>query len=759
METGVSQGASNCLRLSQGASDCLRLSQTVLRCLQPKTGKGYMMLAHSEIDTLTKHMSRPSFSATAGFGALSLGKEKSVADLYSMILNPMETGSVDVTARETPESYLQKCTQNIKAEIWGMCVSKVRDVFSQWRDKLMDKVYFNGVEAKDGSEDILVVAGYKDQACSKAVDLRELRWNLVVWGNSLHLLLTPGKKEGGVNHGDALMLRSGRRVKDRFNSGGSKFFHVVGYVQPYFAELSAIRDFQIKLRTGKDPMLSVLAAPGTRGEFMYKGEDGGYSTDMVPINELQRTIIGGMGCKIECIQGPPGTGKSTTIFHVVKSAIPSGYHAIVTCVQNKALDSIAEKLGPTGMPFIVYGNPSRLGDCAERFTLKAQVERDPAVMRVRRGLDLVSWKRGLVLRGMRRIVENWFDVECKRGWTRLWEAWVVCGNHEGYAALVVGLAELDQESRLLETTLIEARLEAKLQLEEASLASLSTMDGLCNVNRISTVTRKSVVIIDEAGTVPEYKMPLLLSMGVEAIVAIGDQNQLQPFSHEMRDGEKRDGFFQRAVKAIGVENVPMLKEQYRMHPAICELVSTQFYGGKLVTAGGVEAQRRGVVGGGVSWITYPEEQAESPGKLKKHNPVEVDIVGAFMCDELPDLLAQGKSVAVITFYRQQFVELKKMGEAAGFVRTREEMAKGGGEYKNKNFRIVTVDAAQGSEADVVMLSCVRCNRKKELGFITDKNRLCVALSRARERLIVVGSRQTLSGNPVWRAVAAAADMA
>ena len=221
----------------------------------------------------------------------------------------------------------------------------------------------------------------------------------------------------------------------------------------------------------------------------------------------------------------------------------------------------------------------------------------------------------------------------------------------------------------------------------------------------------------------------------------------------------RDGFFQRTVKALGESHVPMLKEQYRMHPAICELVSNQFYKGELVTGDHVKAMRLRVAAGGITWLDYPDTQAESTDRLRMCNMVEVDLLGAFMCDELPDLLSQGKSVAVITFYKQQFIELMKMGEKCRTVKTRAEMKKtgeSGSRFTHPNFRIVTVDAAQGSEADVILLSCVRCNRRRNIGFIKDKNRLCVALSRARERLIVVGSRTTLAADPVWRAVMAGA---
>jgi helicase required for RNAi-mediated heterochromatin assembly 1 len=57
---------------------------------------------------------------------------------------------------------------------------------------------------------------------------------------------------------------------------------------------------------------------------------------------------------------------------------------------------------------------------------------------------------------------------------------------------------------------------------------------------------------------------------------------------------------------------------------------------------------------------------------------------------------------------------------------------------------------------VVVLSCVRCNGSGAIGFLSNRNRLCVALSRARERLVVLGSAATLRSDPVWHALHAAA---
>jgi superfamily I DNA and/or RNA helicase len=61
----------------------------------------------------------------------------------------------------------------------------------------------------------------------------------------------------------------------------------------------------------------------------------------------------------------------------------------------------------------------------------------------------------------------------------------------------------------------------------------------------------------------------------------------------------------------------------------------------------------------------------------------------------------------------------------------------------------TVDAFQGSEADVVVISAVRCNARGDVGFLADPRRLNVALTRAKSVCVFVGCVRTLraSGNP------------
>jgi hypothetical protein len=56
----------------------------------------------------------------------------------------------------------------------------------------------------------------------------------------------------------------------------------------------------------------------------------------------------------------------------------------------------------------------------------------------------------------------------------------------------------------------------------------------------------------------------------------------------------------------------------------------------------------------------------------------------------------------------------------------------------------SVDAFQGKECPVIILSFTRSNRRNAVGFVDDSNRLNVALSRARKKLILIGDTETLT---------------
>lgn len=65
--------------------------------------------------------------------------------------------------------------------------------------------------------------------------------------------------------------------------------------------------------------------------------------------------------------------------------------------------------------------------------------------------------------------------------------------------------------------------------------------------------------------------------------------------------------------------------------------------------------------------------------------------------------------------------------------------------------ISTVDAFQGREADIVIYSCVRAGGSGSgIGFLSDVQRMNVALTRARHFLFIIARRRTIMVNPYWR---------
>jgi hypothetical protein len=615
------------------------------------------------------------------------------------VLHPEPVTPVPILPRETSKSYLQKCERNIRAEIWGLYSSKVNPAFA--RDALMGRV------------ELSLRAGAELVATGKDTDAIE--WNLVVIGDSLFLALPLDK--------DTLKLLRGKRISDKPSRlEGPCRAHVIGFVRPFVKDLDSIAALQASAPTS---LLSEVASPASRTRFAYNA---GQFSQRVPSNTHQRGVISAMSSSIECIQGPPGTGKSTTIFHILNTALPPSFVAIVTCVQNKAIDAISEKLNGN-IDFVVYGNRERLGDSSARNTLDALVCQTASVSCADRRVSVCQGIVDLLHKRLSTIELSRFAGS--PAWHRWWLHFVRL-RHAGLLADIAA-READLEQARCERTVQFER--EGVAITEGARAFLCTMDSLSQV-RIPK-NKRSIAVIDEAGTVPEYKLPLLVAHGVQAIVSIGDQNQLTPFTHSGHQGGLQ-GFFQRATEVL--KPVPMLIEQYRMHPAICEFVSGSFYQGALTTSSHT-TEARGC--GGIWWVDY-EAHSEARTRTKGlFNQLELDMMRQHMRANIHGLLRRGKSVMIITFYREQFQRLMRVGEEEGLVSA--DTAR----FAHPLFRIATVDSAQGSEADIVILSCVRSNGRGTIGFLSNRNRQCVAFSRAREWLCVFGHSGTLRSNAVW----------
>jgi regulator of nonsense transcripts 1 len=271
----------------------------------------------------------------------------------------------------------------------------------------------------------------------------------------------------------------------------------------------------------------------------------------------------------------------------------------------------------------------------------------------------------------------------------------------------------------------------------------------------------NIIILDKCSQAIEAAalLPVVQFIGrLEQVIFTGDDQQLQPFVLSAPEENEfacqlRKSWFERARLSAVVPCVT-LGQQYRMRPEILRLIIHHFYRNKLENDTSTMVDRPAYLAymqvaqelnlGGIYWaatewpvsnvlmVDMPEgtrtlSRTDRAGS--KFNNGHIAIV----CEICLTLLAPqtdiyGRQIAVITPYAaQRDRHIRAMSEAT---RLNLEMGK---------VIVSTVDRFQGQEADIVLLDLVvRSNETDGLGFMRDKNRLNVAISRARDVLIVIG---------------------
>lgn len=233
---------------------------------------------------------------------------------------------------------------------------------------------------------------------------------------------------------------------------------------------------------------------------------------------------------------------------------------------------------------------------------------------------------------------------------------------------------------------------------------------------------------------------------------------LEPFRFVVEEDEKRSkaNASHRRVSAT-------LTEQRRMDPAIAEIVSKAFYGGDLTTA----QKRRDEVDtkpipfteraplpvSPIVVVDFPHVNATGSrqrlerGRPRWHNPSEVESVVDVLRLVRPSGTGKKPTLAVLSPYAAQVERLtERIGTAVksgdlGHLRDFGSIRDDGQGF------VGTVDSFQGSEADLVVMSLVRNNEgsgSSALGFLRDRRRMNVAISRAKCKLVFVGSLQFLA---------------
>ncbi|RMZ89049.1 hypothetical protein DV736_g3721, partial [Chaetothyriales sp. CBS 134916] len=466
------------------------------------------------------------------------------------------------------------------------------------------------------------------------------------------------------------------------------------------------------------------------------------------------------------IHGPPGTGKTYTLIELILQFLRQGQRVLVCGPSNISVDNIVERLVLTSpqTEIVRLGHPARLLPAVLNHSLEVLTKTSEAAA---------------IVNDVRAEIDNKLKSisKAKSGKER--------------RLIYQDVKELRREFRDREWKTVDGLL----RRSKVVLATLHGAGGKQTKDQ-----EFDVVIVDEAGQAvePACWVPLLMSGKggtIKKLVLAGDHLQLPPTvkGEEISKGQdankKRiktleedlaklnldDKLVKRAkawslektmferLKAMYGDNVGrMLEMQYRMNTAIMSFPSHELYDSRLSAADAVKARllsdisgveetddtQEAVVFYDTQGGDFPERADDADlnaaaavdgSKAKKNKQSTSSLLSDSKSNDMEALVVRmhvrrlidaGVSqddIAVITPYNAQLAVL------SGLLRD---------DYPR--LEMGSVDGFQGREKEAVIVSLVRSNAEREVGFLGEKRRLNVAITRPKRHLCVVGDSETVS---------------
>ncbi|KAK4508579.1 hypothetical protein PRZ48_002318 [Zasmidium cellare] len=461
--------------------------------------------------------------------------------------------------------------------------------------------------------------------------------------------------------------------------------------------------------------------------------------------------------EVALIHGPPGTGKTHTLIELILQLLKRKQRLLVCGPSNVSVDNIVERLAPHKVSMVRLGHPARLLPSVLSHSMEVLTRTSDAAAIV---TDIRS------------------EMDSKQASIRKTR------NGRERKAIYGELKELRKEYRQR-----EGRVVGDL-LRESNVV-LSTLHGAGGYQLRDQ--RFDVVIVDEASQALEAQcwIPVLSSSAPRLILA-GDHLQLPPTikssnakgaksttktntnsdetaekvskltlkeKEEIPDGGKKKvkqdpvrletTLFDRLLSLHGETIKRMLTTQYRMHERIMQFPSRALYEGKLIAADAVKERLLkdlpydvdetdntseplvfwDTQGGDFPEKTEDDEDKQSKSSLLAESKVN-DLEALIVRDHVASLIDAGvkaEDIAVVTPYNGQLALLSQM-------------------LKDRfpGLELGSVDGFQGREKEAVIVSLVRSNPEHEVGFLGEKRRLNVAMTRPKRHLCVIGDSETIS---------------
>lgn len=421
--------------------------------------------------------------------------------------------------------------------------------------------------------------------------------------------------------------------------------------------------------------------------------------------------------ELALIHGPPGTGKTTTVCEFVLQSVKMGLKILVVCPSNLAVDNIAEKLQNYDINITRIGHPARLTNKVLKISMDMKIS-ESAEMKDCKDINRQILKKNKEIHQLEKKIRQKKD------------------KNENYDKI----NDLKYEINSLRKSTKNSYKTAFNNVVNKSNVVLATIIGSGDNNLYKCISKWSeqcfdVVVIDECGQSIEAACWIPLLLAKKAVLA-GDHLQLPP-TIKSKKLEKSLGFtlFDRMILSYEDVCCKLLSVQYRMNDTIMGFSNNELYKNKLISDISVaNSTIKDLINKEISIdemdiLEYTNDkiiffntenydffESKDEASLSYYNFGECLIVKHF-CDYFKNNFNLSKNeIGVISPYSAQVDQIKNL---------------------ELNIEVSTVDGFQGREKEIIIISLVRSNNSKEIGFLKDKRRLNVALTRAKKLLVII----------------------
>ena len=275
-------------------------------------------------------------------------------------------------------------------------------------------------------------------------------------------------------------------------------------------------------------------------------------------------------------------------------------------------------------------------------------------------------------------------------------------------------------------------------IRQATVVGMTT-SGAARYHSVLQRIAPKIVVIEEAAEVMEAHIITSLSHNTKHTILIGDHKQLRPKATVYELAQKYNlevSLFERMV--LNSMDCKRLSIQHRMRPEIATLTK-RIYDHEIVDHDSV-CNFPPISGlcHNLFFIDHCQPEKLIGGLQSYSNNHEAEFLVA-LCEYLLRQGYERKQITILTMYTGQLLLLQEKMPRRAF----------------EGVKVCAVDNFQGEENDIILLSLVRSNSEGRIGFLGESNRICVALSRARQGFYCIGNFNLLKSHcKLWKEICA-----